>query len=67
MAKINKLFINHDFFKRKTSYYITTFESEQKRALFCDDEGLYFNMNKEKQRITDPEEIERITNFLNIK
>jgi len=67
MAKINKLFINHDFFKRKTSYYITTFESEQKRALFCDDEGLYFNMNKEKQRITDAADIERITNFLNIK
>ena len=67
MAKINKLFINHDFFKRKTSYYITTFESEQKRALFCDDEGLYFNMNKEKQRITDPQEITRINEFLNIK
>ena len=66
-TKINKLFCNWDFFKEKISYYITTFESEQKRALFCDEYGFYFNMNKEKERITEAAEIERITNFLNIK
>lgn len=68
MAKINKLFIKYDHFSTNCEgIYITTFQNNVKRSLQRDSEGFYFILNKEKQRITDPQEIERITNFLNIK
>ena len=68
MAKINKLFVNYQHFGAiQTGVYLTTFGSETKRSLQSDSTGFFFIMNKEKQRITDPQEITRINEFLNIK
>ena len=68
MAKINKLFIKYDHFSTNCKgIYITTFQNNVKRSLLKDSEGFYFILNKEIERITDPEEIERINEFLNIK
>lgn len=66
MKKINKLFANWNVLTGITSFYITTFQNEVKRALKHDDEGFFFILNKEKERITDSQEIERIEQFLNI-
>lgn len=68
MAKINKLFVSYDMFHACiTGVYITTFSSETKRSLKQDEQGFYFILNKEKERITDSQDIERIEQFLNIK
>ena len=67
MAKINKLLAEWQPFEMKRSIYITTFKNNVKRSLLKDSEGFLFILNKEIERITDPEDIERITNFLNIK
>lgn len=66
MAKINKLFANWDFYKCKLSFYVTTFSSEVKRNVYNDKQGFFFILNKEKERITDSKDIERIEQFLNI-
>lgn len=67
MTKINKLFVNYQHFGAiPTGVYITTFESETKRSLQQDKQGFYFILNKEKERITDKQDIERIEQFLNI-
>ena len=67
MAKINKLFIKYDHFSTNCEgIYITTFKNDVKRSLCKDSEGFFFILNKEKERITDTADIERITNFLNI-
>lgn len=67
MKKINKLFAVWQPFEMKRSIYLTTFANDVKRALKLDEQGFFFILNKEKERITDQSEIERITNFLNIK
>lgn len=68
MAKINKLFAKYDHFHAiPTGVYITTFKSETKRSLQQDEQGYFFILNKEKERITDSKDIERIEQFLNIK
>ena len=68
MKKINKLFALWQPFEMKRSIYITTFANDVKRRLKMDSEGFYgFILNKEFERITDAQEIERINNFLNIK
>ena len=68
MAKINKLFIKYDHFSTNCEgIYITTFKNNVKRSLQRDNEGFFFILNKDIERITDAKEIERITNFLNIK
>lgn len=67
MKKINKLFAVWQPFEMKRSIYLTTFASDVKRALKLDEQGFYFILNKEKERITDQSEIERINQFLNIK
>ena len=68
MAKINKLFIKYDHFSTNCKgIYITTFQNNVKRSLQRDNEGFFFILNKEKERITEAADIERITNFLNIK
>ena len=68
MAKINKLFIKYDHFSTNCEgIYITTFKNDVKRSLQRDNEGFFFILNKEKERITDVQEIERINEFLNIK
>ena len=66
-TKINKLLAEGQPFEMKRSIYITTFQNNVKRSLCKDSEGFFFILNKDIERITDPEEIERITNFLNIK
>ena len=66
--KINKLFAVWQPFEMKRSIYITTFANDVKRRLKMDSEGFYgFILNKEFERITDAQEIERINQFLNIK
>ena len=66
--KINKLFALWQPFEMKRSIYITTFANDVKRRLKMDSEGFYgFILNKEFERITDAQEIERINQFLNIK
>ena len=66
--KINKLFALWQPFEMKRSIYITTFANGVKRRLKMDSEGFYgFILNKEFERITDAQEIERINQFLNIK
>lgn len=67
MAKINKLLAQWQPFEMKRSIYITTFKNDVKRSLQRDNEGFFFILNKEKERITDVQEIERINEFLNIK
>lgn len=68
MAKINKLFVNYQHFGAiQKGVYLTTFSSETKRSLQQDKQGFYFILNKEKERITDSQDIERIEQFLNIK
>lgn len=68
MAKINKLFIKYNHFHAiPTGVYLTTFKSEVKRSLCKDSEGFYFILNKEKKRITDSQDVERIEQFINIK
>ena len=67
MTKINKLFAVWQPFEMKRSIYLTTFANDVKRALKLDEQGFYFILNKEKERITDVQEIERINQFLNIK
>ena len=69
MAKINKLFINYTYFSAnpKKTCYITTFKNDVKRSLQRDSEGFFFIMNKDIERITDVQDIERINQFLNIK
>lgn len=67
MKKINKLFANWNVYTGITSFYITTFANEVKRALKRDEQGFFFILNKDIERITDQQEIERINNFLNIK
>ena len=67
MKKINKLFAVWQPFEMKRSIYLTTFANDVKRALKLDEQGFYFILNKEKERITDVQEIERINQFLNIK
>ena len=67
MKKINKLFIKYDHFTtRCEGIYLTTFANEVKRALKRDEQGFYFILNKEIERITDAQEIERINQFLNL-
>ena len=63
--KINKLFVNWDIFRRKTTVYITTFQNNVKRVLKRDSKGYFFILNKEKNYITNKSEIERINNFIN--
>ena len=63
--KINKLFVNWDIFRGKVTVYITTFNNDVKRTLKCDEQGYYFLLNKEKERITDQSDINRINNFIN--
>lgn len=58
MKKINKLFAVWQPFEMKRSIYLTTFANDVKRALKLDEQGFYFILNKEK---------ERINQFLNIK
>ena len=66
--KINKLFAVWQPFEMKRSIYITTFANDVKRRLKMDSEGFYgFILNKEFERITDAQEIERINQFINIK
>ena len=66
--KINKLFALWQPFEMKRSIYITTFANDVKRRLKMDSEGFYgFILNKEFERITDAQEIERINQFINIK
>ena len=60
MIKINKLIAVWQPFEMKRSIYLTTFANEVKRALKLDEQGFYFILNKEKERITDQSEIERI-------
>lgn len=67
MKKIDKLFAVWQPFEMKRSIYLTTFANDVKRALKLDLQGFYFILNKEKERITDQSEIERINQFLNIK
>lgn len=67
MIKINKLIAVWQPFEMKRSIYLTTFANEVKRALKLDEQGFYFILNKEKERITDQSEIERIKQFINIK
>ena len=69
MKKINKLFIKYDHFTtRCEGIYLTTFANDVKRRLKMDSEGFYgFILNKEFERITDKQEIERINQFINIK
>lgn len=68
MTKINKLFVRYNHFHACiTGIYITTFSSETKRSLQQDKLGFFFILNKEKERITDSQDIERIEQFLNIK
>ena len=67
MAKINKLISEWQPFEMKRAIYITTFANDVKRSLLKDSEGFYFILNKEIERITDVQEIERINEFLNIK
>lgn len=67
MKKINKLFAVWQPFEMKRNIYLTTFANDVKRALKLDEQGFYFILNKEKERITDQSEIKRINNFLNIK
>lgn len=67
MKKINKLFAVWQPFEMKRSIYLTTFANDVKRSLQRDSEGFFFILNKEKERINDVQDIERITNFLNIK
>lgn len=67
MKKIDKLFAVWQPFEMKRSIYLTTFANDVKRALKLDEQGFYFILNKEKERITDQSEIERINQFLNIK
>ena len=67
MTKINKLFAVWQPFEMKRSIYLTTFQNDVKRSLCKDSEGFYFILNKEKERINDPLDIERIEQFLNIK
>ena len=67
MKKINKLFAKWNVLNGITSFYVTTFANEVKRALKRDEQGYYFILNKEKERITNEEEIERINQFINIK
>ena len=65
--KINKLFALWQPFEMKRSIYITTFANDVKRRLKMDSEGFYgFILNKEFERITDAQEIERINQFLNL-
>lgn len=66
MKKINKLFAKWNVLNGITSFYVTTFANEVKRALKRDEKGFFFIFNKEKERITEEEEIERINNFINI-
>lgn len=66
--KINKIFVNYQHFGAiQKGVYLTTFSSETKRSLQQDKTGYYFILNKEKERITDTDEIKRINEFLNIK
>lgn len=68
MAKINKLFIKYDHFSTNCEgIYITTFKNDVKRSLCKDSTGFFFILNKEIERITDVQDIERINEFLNIK
>lgn len=68
MAKINKLFVQYDHFSTNCEgIYLTTFKNDVKRSLQRDSEGFFFILNKEKERINDPQDIERINQFLNIK
>ena len=68
MAKINKLFIKYDHFSTNCEgIYITTFKNDVRRALKRDEKGFYFILNKDIERITDVQDIERINQFLNIK
>lgn len=67
MKKINKLFAVWQPFEMKRSIYLTTFANNVKRALKLDEQGFYFILNKEKERITEAADIERINQFLNIK
>jgi hypothetical protein len=67
MKKINKLFAVWQPFEMKRSIYLTTFANDVKRALKLDEQGFYFILNKEKERITEAADIERINQFLNIK
>ena len=65
--KINKLFALWQPFEMKRTIYITTFANDVKRRLKMDSEGFYgFILNKEFERITDAQEIERINQFLNL-
>ena len=65
--KINKLFALWQPFEMKRSIYITTFANDVKRRLKMDSEGFYgFILNKEFERITDQQDIERINQFLNL-
>ena len=66
-TKINKLIAEWQPFEMKRSIYITTFQNNVKRALKRDEKGFYFILNKDIERIFDPQEIERINEFLNIK
>ena len=66
MAKINKLTADWSQFHR-VGIYVTTFANDVKRTLKRDEIGFYFILNKEKERITDLQDIERIEQFLNIK
>ena len=67
MKKINKLFAVWQPVEMKRSIYLTTFANDVKRALKLDEQGFYFILNKEKERITEAADIERINQFLNIK
>ena len=51
MAKINKLFAVWQPFEMKRNIYLTTFANDVKRALKLDEQGFYFILNKEKERL----------------
>lgn len=67
MAKINKLFAYWDQFEITRKIYLTTHSNDRLRRLKRDEIGFYFIQYKKVERIEQPEEIERINKFLNIK
>lgn len=67
MTKINKLYAYWDQFEITRTIYLTTHSNDRLRRLKRDEIGFYFIQYKKVERIEQPEEIERINKFLNIK
>lgn len=66
MNKINKLIADWTKYDR-VPIYLTTHSNDRLRRLKRDEIGFYFIQYKKVERIEQPEEIERINKFINIK